>query len=370
MKVLELCLSDGVGGLELYAVRTAKQLLARDVDCIAVGRKETLFSRRMEDQGVKTYSLNTISPTLPLLAAKKLSKIIEKESIDLIHMHWGKDLNLAVLAKKMANRAVKLIYTRQMAITRGKHDFYHKFLYNSVDLYLTITNELAQMAKQWLPMSADRIERLYYGVDQPAMLDDDKRRQVRKELGVSSDDKFAIGLVGRIEEGKGQHILIDAVHQLKSENLPVHATIIGPVMNQEFFQDIREQVKKLGLEDEISFYGSHSNPIELMGAFDAVVLATKKETFGLVLIEAMRSGVAVVGTNAGGVPEIFDHGVSGLLVNPLDSQDLAEKLRILGENTETRREIAQNGLRRANQLFATEVHYEKLLSYFEKLVTH
>jgi glycosyltransferase involved in cell wall biosynthesis len=367
MKVLELCLSDGVGGLELYAVRSASQLQARGLGCIAVGSPGTLFSQRMQDQQTKTIPLKRHFEVLPWFAARKLAQIIDDEAVDIIHMHWGRDLNLGVLAKKLSRRPVKLVYTRQMAITRDKHDFYHRFLYRNVDLYLTITDELAMAAKRYLPMPESNIKRLYYGVDQPPPMDTNRREEVRSSLGVSANTVFAIGLVGRIEHGKGQHVLIDAVAHLHGEGLPVHASIIGPIMDQEYYEKIQNTVREKNLKDVITFYGSHKNPIEIMGAFDVVVLATKKETFGLVLIEAMRSGVAVIGTNAGGVPEIIDHEQTGLLVKPLDAIDLADKLRYLCREKKERQRLAENGMQKADRLFATEAHYALLDRYIGNL---
>jgi glycosyltransferase involved in cell wall biosynthesis len=367
MKVMELCLSDGVGGLELYAVRSASQLQAGGVDCIAVGSPGTLFSQRMQEQQTKTIALKRRFEVLPRIAARKLAKIIDDEAVDIIHMHWGHDLNLAVLAKKAARRPVKLVYTRQMAITRNKHDWYHRYLYGHVDLYLTITDELAAAAKRFLPMPESSIQRLYYGVDRPPPMDPNRRGEVRRSLGVKTNSDFVIGLVGRIEQGKGQHVLINAVVRLHKEGLPVHATIIGPVMDQDYYENIQLTVRDRGLQETVTFYGSHDNPIEIMGAFDVVVLATKKETFGLVLIEAMRSGVAVIGTNAGGVPEIIEHDQTGLLVKPQDIDDLADKLRKLYQDSDHRRRLAENGRQKADRLFTTETHYEQLVRYFEDL---
>jgi glycosyltransferase involved in cell wall biosynthesis len=367
VKVLELCLSPGVGGLELYAVRSAHQLLKRGVDCIAVAAADTMYCDRMREQGVTTLELSRRIQWLPWIAAHKLANIIDRESVDIIHMHWGHDLNLAVLAKRAAQRNVSLVYTRQMAITRRKHDFYHRFLYSQINLYLTITDELAETAKHFLPMPQERIKRLYYGVDSPPSMNTEQRVEIRKSLGISAASNFAVGMVGRIEPGKGQHIVIDAVTRLISEGLPVHATIIGPVMDKDYFAEIQTGVRENGLHDVVTFYGEHHNPIEIMAAFDVVVLATKKETFGLVLIEAMRSGVAVIGTSAGGVPEIIDDGQTGLLVKPHDAMDLAEKLRFLQQNPHERQRLASAGKQKADRLFATEAHYEQLVKYFAAL---
>lgn len=368
MKVLELCLSDGVGGLELYAVRSAQRLQARGVECVAVAAGDTFFARRMLEQGTRTIHLRRRNEWFPWLAARKLARIIDDEAADIVHMHWGHDLNLAVLAKRAARRPVKLVYTRQMAITRDKHDVYHKFLYRHVDLYLAITDELAGMATRFLPMPPERIKRLYYGVESPAAMDAGRREQVQKAIGIPAG-RFAVGLVGRIEAGKGQHLLIEAVARLRQAGVPVHATIVGPVMDLDYVEGLKRSVRDKTLQDVILFFGSHPNPADIMGAFDVIVLATKKETFGLVLIEAMRGGVAVIGSNAGGVPEIIEHGKTGLLFKPESAQDLSDKLLYLYEHQEQRQRLAQAGKDKADTVFTTEAHYDQLLKYLTDLTT-
>ncbi|WP_455212046.1 glycosyltransferase family 4 protein [Kaarinaea lacus] len=367
MKVMQLCLSDGVGGLELYVLRTAKQFAAKHIDCVAAVRHGTMLAKRMQDEGVRCLSINR-SKVAPFFTAKHLAGFIDREKVDVLHMHWGKDLLLAVLAKKMAKKPVKLVYTRQMMITRSKQDWYHKWLYREVDLFLTITDQLADLAKQFLPLASNEIKRLYYGVDEPQAAAPQDRAALRQSLGVSGDT-FAVGLVGRIEEGKGQHLLIQAISDLAKQNVPACAVIIGPKMNEAYFERLQQQVKHLHVEQNIVFYGAHKNPTEIMPAFDAVVLATKQETFGLVLIEAMRSGVAVVGTNAGGVPEIIDHELTGLLIQPESAQDLSEKLLWLYKNPQLRQRMALAGKEKADRLFSTETHYDQLVKHFEELVS-
>ncbi|MEJ2181528.1 MAG: glycosyltransferase, partial [Gammaproteobacteria bacterium] len=102
MKVLELCLSTGIGGLELYAVRTAKQLLAQKVNCIAAVASGTMTAERMQQNGVHTFDFKKAHRYLPILSARRLARIVDEQQVDVIHMHWARDLNLAVLAKRFA----------------------------------------------------------------------------------------------------------------------------------------------------------------------------------------------------------------------------------------------------------------------------
>ncbi|MCG6968290.1 MAG: glycosyltransferase, partial [Gammaproteobacteria bacterium] len=121
MKVMQLCLSTGVGGLELYVSRTAKQLRNKQIDCVAAVQGDTMLAQRLRDEKIRCFYIRR-TKGLSYFTAKRLAELIDSEAVDVLHMHWGKDLPLAALAKKLAERPVKLVYTRQMMITRPKHD--------------------------------------------------------------------------------------------------------------------------------------------------------------------------------------------------------------------------------------------------------
>lgn len=359
MKILELCTSDGVGGLELYALRSTAALQRQGHDVMAAVRPGTMLQQRLGEQGLAHVALPRRSRALPLLAAWRLARLIDRTGVDVVHMHWGHDLLLAVLAKRWALRPVRLVYTRQMALTRRKTDAYHRFLYRQIDLYLTITDKLLQQARQLLPLSPARVQRLYYGVPAPVVMSAAERRVLRHSLNIP-ERVFAVGLVGRMEEQKGQHLLIEAVQHLRAAGIPAHATLIGPAMDEPYQQRLRREVEERGLGEAVVLYGPHRSPMDIMPAFDAIVLATRMETFGLVLAEAMRCGVAVVGTRAGGVPEIIEDGVSGLLFTPEDAVHLARQLEHLARNDALRQQLAAAGKARADDLFAEEQHYRRL----------
>lgn len=359
MKILELCTSDGVGGLELYALRSTAALQRQGHDVMAAVRPGTMLQQRLGEQGLAHVALPRRSRALPLLAAWRLARLIDRAGVDVVHMHWGHDLLLAVLAKRWARRPVRLVYTRQMALTRRKSDAYHRFLYRQIDLYLTITDKLLQQARQLLPLPPTRVKRLYYGVPAPTAMSAAERRVLRHSLNIP-ERVFAVGLVGRMEEQKGQHLLIEAVQHLRAAGIPAHATLIGPAMDEPYQQRLRREVEERGLGEAVVLYGPHRSPMDIMPAFDAIVLATRMETFGLVLAEAMRCGVAVVGTHAGGVPEIIEDGVSGLLFTPEDAVHLARQLEHLARNDTLRQQLAAAGKARADDLFAEEQHYRRL----------
>ena len=369
MKVLELCLSPDLGGLELYMYRCAVSLQQSD-EVVAVVAPGSPLQQRLQAEGITPHLLGWRNKALPLLAARRLAKIIDQEQVDLIHMHWGKDMALAAFARAFSRRKPKLVSTRQMQITRAKRDFYHNFLYNQVDLNITITRALAEAMARFLPSQCrDRITPLYYGVAAPReFINAGQRAAMRAEMGVSADG-FFVGLIGRVKHYKGQHLLVDAVQRMVNEGADVYAIIVGHAMEADYLAQLKQRVEREGLQQRILFRDFTDNVQQLMQACDTVVLTTVEETFGLVLVEAMRAGVAVIGSNRGGVPEIIEHGNTGLLFESGSSDSLYQQLRRYYDEPALRQRVAEAGKVFADEQFDERHHFPALRQLFLQLLS-
>jgi len=364
MNILELCLSPGLGGLELYVYRS-QQALANGNKVTAVllegGRLDTYYHSHSSIQPL--YMDNGRNP-LPLVRARKLAKIIDDNDIDVIHMHWGKDLPLAVFAKLLSSKKPSIIYTRQMMITRYKNDVYHRFLYRHVNLLLTITMNLESLCRQYISIDDGKIRTLYYGVKAPEkQLTEAEMSDIRKEKDFQPDD-FVVGLFGRLEDGKGQHLLIKAIAQAAADNKTVKALVVGHEMTEGYRSTLEKLADDLGVSHQVYFNGFTDRPQELMQICDCVLLASYEETFGLVLPEAMRAGVAVIGSDAGGVPEIIEHQDTGLLFKPKDVDDLYRQIAYLLDDSDKKTAIANQGKLKADKMFNNEIHFDTLQRLF------
>ena len=372
MNILELCLSSGLGGLELYVYRSADALKnsASDNNVITVLTENSKLDEYFQkNSSIQCKYLKRFFHALPIVNALKLAKIIDKNHIDAIHMHWGKDLALAVFAKVFSRRKPAIVYTRQMMITRVKNDFYHNFLYKQLDLLLTITKELEELCKKYIHNFSEKITTLYYGVKQPDhFLDKNETIKYREAFGFSKND-FIVGLIGRLEESKGQHLLIEAIHKAKENNQDIKALIVGHEMDLGYRNTLKDKSAVLGVTDNIKFEDFVSNPQQLMQLCDCIILASEQETFGLVLPEAMRSGVAVIGSNSGGVPEIIEHNKTGLLFETKNSTSLYKQLDRLYLDPDLRNELALHGKQSADERFNNTLHFKKLEEHIKSVIS-
>jgi len=365
IKIIELCASKGLGGLELYFFRTTKFLQEHGYFCIPVVSENSRLKNRLDTHDINSIAIKRGLRYLPIFNALRLARIIDSESIDVVHMHWAKDLALAVLAKRFSKRKPKLIYTRQMEIYGDKHDWYHRFTYSQVDLILTITEQLATQARKILPLNAEKIRTLYYGIPEYDRDREIDREEFRNEFGIPHN-AFLVGIVGRVEIGKRQKIFLDALDKLIDVCPDLHGIIIGGTANPDYVEKLKLQVINGRLNGKVSFLGFYEYPRKAMAAFDVAVLATKCETFGLVLIEAMSTGTPVIGSRACGVPEIIEENINGLMFEPDNVDDLSRKILQLYKDDSLRRRLAEKGKESTKARFIEETHYQHLINYFEQ----
>ncbi len=364
MRILEFCLSPAFGGLEINMCDLSRWLTQSGRGDVYLG--VTRGSRiAAELQALECPTLFSKRPCgkLPFRSAWRLSRWIEQHAIDVVHIHWKFDLPLLALTKRLCRRPFRLVHTRHMNLPGKKHDPYHAWLYRSLDRLIVVTHYLHRQATHHLPMDPRRIVPIHCGVAPGRSISEECLARRCRATGVPLPPRsgFHVGLFGRICDYKGQHLLVDAVEMLRAKGKPIHAWIIGEPFDPEYLAALRQDVARRGLADLVHFLGFQRDPMELMAAFDVVTLTTRNETFGLVLVEAMQVGTAVVGSREGGVPEIIDDGETGLLFETWNAADLARALEQLHDDPSLRRRLALAGQRKAARSFDRDRQFAKVL---------
>lgn len=213
-----------------------------------------------------------------------------------------------------------------------------------------------------------KIEVIYNGFDVkriPLRIQDDSLGQkLRNELGFTASP--IIGMFGRLSKWKGQHVIINALELLPDAQL----IIVGEAIydNHEYKYELIKRARELGISDRIRFLGLRKDVSALMAAVDVVVhTSIEPEPFGRVVVEAMLQQRPVVATGLGGVTEIINHGVSGLLVKPNDPSVLAESVQLLLQNKLMADELAVAGHAYVSMNFAIDEMAQKIQAVFYDL---
>jgi glycosyltransferase involved in cell wall biosynthesis len=177
------------------------------------------------------------------------------------------------------------------------------------------------------------------------------------ELATPTGTGGALLCVGAVRFEKGHDVLLSALEMIFE--LSWDCVCVGSLdRDRVFVEDLRRRTLEGGLDDRVHFPGPRTGPDldSSYGAADLIVLASRAETYGMVLTEALAHGLPAVASEVGGVPEALGYGAArirpGLLVPPGDPTALAAALRVWLEDAGLRRRLRQAARERRESLFA------------------
>ncbi|MFH1231831.1 MAG: glycosyltransferase family 4 protein [Planctomycetota bacterium] len=186
----------------------------------------------------------------------------------------------------------------------------------------------------------------------------------KKELNILDSERVIL-YVGRLSREKGISYLISAmpeiIKQLDNVKLVICGEEEGIAPNKNSLVSL---VKELKLGSQITFTGKlpYQTVLKYMRLAEVLVLPSLEEDFGLVNLEAMASGLPIIASNVGGIPDVVKDGVNGFLVNPRDVQGIADKVITLLSDDKLRSRISQNNLVRAR-----DYDWANLIKQYEKV---
>lgn len=192
-------------------------------------------------------------------------------------------------------------------------------------------------------------------------VDIEKIQNMAEEFKPSEQNgKLEFVSVGRLGHEKGHDKIINALSELPSEELhKCHLTIVG---GGGMESELKKSVRRYGLESVVSFTGETKNPYPYIKNANALILASKYEGFGLVLVEAMALGVPVIATNTTGASDIIENGRYGIQI-PNDIEQLASTIRDIISKPAILDKYQQHCMCRAND-FTIGKFNDAVINYF------
>ncbi len=185
----------------------------------------------------------------------------------------------------------------------------------------------------------------------------------QKHISKTNKGALNIAIVGRLRHEKGQSIALDAMRLLKSYSPLIKLSIIGDGIDSNYLFD---KAKSLSLES-VDFQGikSKSEIIEIYREIDLLIIPSKFEGFGLVAIEAMSSGIPVVASRVGGLPEVVSEGETGLLYEAGSVEELARCIRYFFDNPECINQFGFKGREKVKSVFSFENYSENIMDIYD-----
>ena len=188
-------------------------------------------------------------------------------------------------------------------------------------------------------------------------------KSTRKEWGIAPSD-FVIGFIGRLEEQKGITYLLQAIEKLNCSFSHLKVVIVGEgsLSGQFLVQAISLRLTN------VRFTGFQRDTPKFLGMFDVFVLPSLFEGLPVSAIQAMAAGLPVVASRVGGIEEVVEHEVTGLLVEPAHPQELAGALSRLVENPERRLKMGEQAREHAMLRFSAEAMVAKTEGIYAELL--
>lgn len=159
---------------------------------------------------------------------------------------------------------------------------------------------------------------------------------------ISNIAKINCLMIGMLQQGKGHVDAINAMHILKSKGYEVQLDIIGKCFDKNYLNYLNNLISKNNLNENIKFHGFLEKPFETFRKSYIFLMCSRNEAYGLVTIEAMQYGMAVIASKSGGTIELIKENVNGVFYSPGNHIDLADKIEYLIKNPELVNELRVN----------------------------
>lgn len=370
MKILYSCLSKSWGGMEMYTLTAVRQLLRRNHHVELLCASGSRLYREAARSGITAHRVLGSVYFNPVFIAKT-AMMIRNNAYEVIHTQSSKDLWLLVPALTLAKSNIPLLLTKQVGSYITKKDFLHRWIYNRVTYALGISEVIRKNLLDTCPLPEEKVKLLPNGID-VRLFDPSRgnREKVRKEFGFK-DDEIVLGMMARFSPGKGHEEFLYAARVLNGQYPNLRFLIVGEASRGE--NHYAAAVKNLARDYRLSnviFTGFRSDTVDVLSALDIFVFPSHAEAFGIALAEAMAMAKPSVCARADGVMDIAVDGVTSLMFERKNGQDLVEKLHPLIRNRNLREQFGRAARTRIVERFDIEILTDAVIEiYTEALRT-
>jgi L-malate glycosyltransferase len=307
--------------------------------------------RRRADEGLELIPIASRTE-MDLTAAWRLARVVKRLKPDVIHAHDPHGVAMASLALSLGSgsspgRSPALVVARRVDF-HLKGNSFSRWKHRQVDCFIAASNAIRTMLlADGVPES--KVVTVHEGIDVEHVL---------AAPPVNVHETFflphhapVVGNVGALVPHKGQRYLIEAAHLVVQQLPDVRFVILG---EGELREHLERLVREHHLERHVLLPGFRVDVLGCIKGFDVFVMSSVTEGLGTSLLDAMACSKAIVATKAGGIPEVVEDGVTGIVVEPRDHHGLAAAIVKLIKDEQGRQRMATAGFERVSSRFTVE----------------
>ena len=310
---------------------------------------------------VNNYSVFQYPP-YDIALASKMADVVKEEQLDILHVHYAiPHAVCAVLARDMSGEDFGIVTTlhgTDISVLGEDSTLASAIKYgiDRSDAVTTVSDSLKEQTYDLIDTNM-LIETIYNFVDENVFRPVDPGN-LKEQFGIREDEKVIIH-ISNFRKIKNLPDVVESFMKIR-EKIPAKLLLVGDGPEKHRLTEI---VKASPYKKDVLFLGKQENITELFAISDLKLLLSEKESFGLVLLEAMACGVPGIGTAIGGIPEVIDHGVNGYLVELGDTNAVADYAVELLQDRQKHAKFRLAALDAVEKQF----HESKIIKQYEQL---
>ncbi len=312
----------------------------------------------------KQHSFDIIHANLPLVPSFAIPNESSKAIVCAVHSTWKGE---AIVTKqddpKELNPNEKSMLKFNFFLR-----LYEKKLMNRSDALIAVSKYTVTELTNLYGINQNKIQVIYNGVDVDRFKPRPNKTEIRQDFGLDPNEKIVL-FVGRLYHRKGLETLIQSVPPVIKEFSNVKFVISGTGFKQKE-ESLKKLVKELDIKNHVTFLGyvpDEKLPL-LYATSDIFVLPAIYENFPFAILEAQSTGIPVISTKVGGIPEFLVDSENGFLVDPGNSTQITQRLLYLMRNPELAKKMGDNGRKKIEETFDWDLITKQVISLYNKLL--
>ncbi|WP_017732393.1 glycosyltransferase family 4 protein [Nafulsella turpanensis] len=362
MKVLHLSSESSWRGGEQQIAYLIEELTKAGVQNIVACRKHSAFESYCQKKEIPHISLNFTS-SLNIATALRIKRYCQEQQPDLMHLHSSKSHSLAVLSGWLGNSTPMILSRRVDFHLKTNWLSQKKYNYPGIRRIICVSDAIKEIVQSDIKQPEKAVT-VHSGIDLKKFSAKASEGQLRKQYNIPAN-YWLVGNTAAIAPHKDYFTFVDTVALLEQQNFPAYYFIIGTGPME---QEIKNYVATKGLEKKIIFTGFLHNIPSILPELDLFLMTSKTEGLGTSLLDAFASGVAVVATAAGGVPEIVLHEQTGLLAPVGKPKEIAYEVQRLYKDVKLQEQL-KKGAYELVQQFSKEETARKTLDIYREVLS-
>jgi glycosyltransferase involved in cell wall biosynthesis len=374
VRLLEVVTRLDVGGVPAHLMLLLEGLRSRGYEItVACGECIPEHERKLAALGIPLVRLplrRLLSPIADGRGLVELYRLIRSHQFDIVHTHMSKAALLGGCAARLARARIVVNTAHNLgsiamprAWLRALFWIYDKLLLSlTADAVVTVSERVRDTVVRNGLLSARKVFSIHNGI-RPTP--GDVHSFAPLEAIDVGRDRLVVGTVARLVWFKGLHDLVAAAPAVVKAFPQTVFVLVGDGPQRDHLE---HEANELGVAANFIFLGERHDVPSLLRGFDLFVLPSVSEGLPITILEAMAAGKAVIATEVGGVPELVEHGVTGLLVPPRDPTALGAALISLLGDRPRRSAMGRSGRQRLARAFNAERMVAETDALFQRLL--